>query len=88
MSNWHVYHDHNIDTDLYAAAVLGPTDLEADDLSASGEVLVRDHEFPISDMGLTLRYVATFDHEPSDAEKDELAPEGHRTDDADEENAA
>lgn len=66
---WHVYGKEHTSGDLagvYATVVAGPTIKGPTELKRAG----------VSDMGMT--YLASFDHEPSDLEKDQVQPRAFR----------
>ena len=76
---WHVFGgeipDMAVDADgnpspAWGALTVGPAGRGADDE-------VREMTFPMS-AGGEAHYLATFDHEPTEAEKDALAPEKYR----------
>lgn len=82
---WHVFTSFDAERALYSYMTVGEVPIGADDEVAPG-VLLRDVVFPVSSVidggyaeisGYT--YAATFDHEPTTAELDTLAPEGHRS---------
>lgn len=68
---WHAFTGTSEDG-TFGLAVFGSTPLSADDRIESGE-LVRDYTIPM-DLGIVATYAATFDHEPTCAEKDALNP--------------
>ena len=77
---WHLLTGYDADTDLFAQAVMGPTDLGPDDPGPNGTT-PRRFSVPagLTGMGLELRYAASFTHEPTDEDRDTYAPAGHRS---------
>lgn len=75
---WHVFSAYEPKSDFYAHVILGDLSLKSTDLNKSGE-RIRDSEIPFPEFDVVLKYVTTFDHEPSEHDKDTLAPLGHRS---------
>lgn len=74
---WHAFNVHT-DEDLYAVMTVGPTEYGADDVPDGADCTVRDHKIEIPTLG-ALGYRTSFDHEPTRADLDALAPDGHKS---------
>lgn len=81
---WHLYTGVTTDPALFVSSVIGPTTLGPDDLGwnqpADGGTRVRDLTFKAGFGTGELTYVTSFDHEPTDDEKNAHTPEAFRED--------
>lgn len=71
---WHLFTGVVADPEMHVTSVFGPSTLAPDDLTEDG-IPVREVE-PTPGYGTgTLTYAASFDHEPTEAEKAVHTPE-------------
>ena len=72
---WHVYGGVVEVLGTWTTVVVGPSPLGPNDLSKTG---IRVRELRIPSYGSDLTFLDSFDHEPSEREKDMFAPEEYR----------
>lgn len=78
--HWTLFHDYDADEDLYAAVTIGPHNPEKD----ADVAKIADELCKIPGFSESTSVAEVFDHEPTEADKDRHAPEGHRSTDAEE----
>lgn len=78
---WHLFNNVN-DIGVYTAALIGPSEFSADTPAVNG-VPPKHVTFPdaMSQSDEKLTWAATFDHEPTELEKDYFAPDGYKSTD-------
>lgn len=64
---WHAY--GGLVDEMYCVIITGPSPIEADGVNSTGKS-IKDIEAVSG-----VKYLTTFDHEPTDLEKDHLQPE-------------